>query len=123
MRVIETQKAIELEATARRVGELLENGALLIPTITGTSKSNLSYRYKVMLAYDGEDGRGIDVLYLSYWLASELGVNLTDNDEIKGQGVGFDRYHDVAYTIAEILRKRYGFDFSLQKLPKFVRGN
>lgn len=112
----------EREKLARLIGEKLENGALLIPTITGTSKSNLSYRYKVSLAYN-DPKTGVEMLYLSYWLAGELGVNLTDNDEIKGSGCGFDRFHEVAYTIAEILRTRYGFEFSLQNLPKFVRGN
>jgi len=111
----------ERERLAREVGRHLENGGLLQVTITGTSATNLSYRYKVSLFYESEAG-GIDVMYLTYWLAGELGKNLTDSDELKGQGVGFDRYHDTAYTIAEILRKRYGFAFSLQNLPKFVRG-
>ena len=122
MRIVKSTPE-ERERIARRLGELLENGALLIPVITKTSSQTFGYRYKVSLAYNGEDGRGVDVMYLNYWLASELKQNLTDDDELKGNGIGFDRFHDVAYTIAEILRKRYGFAFSLQNLPKFVRGN
>lgn len=115
--------AEEQKFTAVLLRNHLLNGALLIPTITGTSKSNLSYRYNVSLAYNAGEGKGIDLMYLNYWLASELGVNLTDNDELKGNGLGFDRYHEAVYTIAAILGKKYGFDFSLQNLPKYVRGN
>jgi hypothetical protein len=122
MRSIEWSEE-ELESWAITFGKHLENGALLIPTITGISKTNLSYRYKVSLAYNSENGRGVELAWLTYWLAGELGKNLTDNDELKGQGVGFDRYHDIVYTIAEILGKRYDFAFSLQNLPKYVRGN
>jgi hypothetical protein len=109
----------ENRALAEIVGERLQNGAVLLVAITGTSKTNMSYRLKVSLAYDTET-RGIDVMYLTYWLASVLGKNLTDADELRLNGCGYDRVHDIAYTVAEIL-KGYGFAFSLHNLPAFVR--
>lgn len=104
---------------AEIIGRHLENGAILLVAITGTSKTNMSYRLKVSLAYESEAG-GLDVIYLNYWLAQALKKNLTAENEIRFSGCGFDRVHDVAYTIAEILRG-YGFAFSLQKMPRFVR--
>lgn len=109
----------EREYYARMFGKHLENGALLLVNITGTSKTNMSYRLKVSMAYESEAG-GVDVMYLTYWLASELGKNLTDDDELRLNGLGFDRVHDIAYTVAEVL-KRYGFSFSLSNLPRFAR--
>jgi len=111
----------ERERLAREIGKHLENGAMLQVSITSTSRTNMNYRYKVNLFFNYENA--VECWHLTYWLAGELGKNLTDSDELKGNGCGFDRYHDTAYTIAEILRKRYGFAFSLQNLPKYVRGN
>lgn len=99
----------------------LANGAILLPTITKTSKTNMSYRYQVKMAYV-EGAKGIEIMNLTYWLASELGKNLTDDDEIKGSGCGFDRYHDAVYTIADVLGRKYGFEFSLTNMPKWARG-
>ncbi len=103
-------------------GKHLLNGAILLPTITKTSKTNMSYRYIVKMAYVAEDGTGVDIMSLTYWLASELGENLTDEDELKASGCGFDRYHDAVYTIADILGRKYGFEFSLTNMPKWARG-
>ena len=103
---------------ANTIGNYLaRNGGRLLVAITGTSKTNMTYRLKVKLAYNGENG--VNVMNVTYWLASELEKNMTDNDEIRFNGLGYDRVHDVAYTIAEILRG-YGFAYSLQNLPKFT---
>lgn len=101
------------------IGERLQNGGLLLVAITGTSKTNMSYRLKVDLAYTDKAGK-VDTIHLNYWLAQALKKNLTDRNELKFSGLGFDRVHDIAYTIAEIL-KGYGFGFSLQNLPRFVQ--
>lgn len=95
---------------------LTRNGGLLLVAITGTSKTNLTYRLKLKLAFNGSSG--VELMNISYWLASELEKNMTDDDEIRFNGCGFDRVHDVAYTVATILG-RYGFAFSLQNLPRF----
>jgi hypothetical protein len=102
---------------AETIGTHLDrNGGLLLVAITGTSKTNMSYRLKVRLAYNTPNG--VDVMSVTYWLASELKRNLTDDDEIRFTGLGYDRAHDVAYTIALIL-SRYGFAYSSQNLPKW----
>jgi hypothetical protein len=118
-----TYKAVlsaeQMRELANIIGTHLDrNGGLLLVAITGTSKTNMSYRLKVKLAYNSEAG-GINLMNVTYWLASELKKNMTDNDEIRFNGLGYDRVHDVAYTVAEIL-KGYGFAYSLQNLPRFT---
>lgn len=109
----------EKRELANTIGTRLDrDGGLLLVAITGASKTNLSYRLKIKMAYNTPNG--VAIMNISYWLASELEKNMTDSDEIRFNGCGFDRVHDVAYTIATIL-KSYGFDFSLQNLPRFVR--
>jgi hypothetical protein len=112
----------EKRELANIIGTHLDrNGGLLLVAITGTSKTNMSYRLKVKLAYNSEAG-GIDLMNVTYWLASELNKNMTDNDEIRFNGCGYDRVHDIAYTVALIL-ERYGFSFSLSNMPRFVRAD
>lgn len=105
MRKVELSRT-EREWYACRVANYLAAGGKLQVIITGTSASNLSYRYKVNLWFVNELGK-IDNWQLNYWLAAELGQNLTNRDELRGNGVGFDRAHDAAYTIGRILH-RYG---------------
>ena len=108
---------VEKRERAESIGTHLDrNGGLLLVAITGISKTNMSYRLKVKLAYNTPNG--VELMNVTYWLASELKKNLTDDDEIRFNGLGYDRVHDLAYTVAEILRG-YGFAYSLQNLPRF----
>ena len=81
--------------TAQYYAQCLDRGGTLLITITHTSQSNLSYRYKVWLIYSGKETPWIYDLNVTYWLASVQGKNLTDRDEIKGSGVGFNRYQFI----------------------------
>lgn len=87
------------------------NGKLLIQ-ITHTSKSNLSYRYKITLAYFGKNWAGEDALQfenLSYLLGAIWKENIYAGmfNELKGNGVGTDRYFLAAYNLGLTL-KQYG---------------
>ena len=86
--------------TAEYYAQCLDKGGKILISITHTSQSNLSYRYKVWLIYAGglhNSGKRhyLSDLSVTYWLASVQGKNLTDRDEIKGQGVGFNRYQFI----------------------------
>lgn len=88
------------------------NGKLLIQ-ITHTSSSNMSYRYKVTLAHYGKDWQGNDAIItenLTYLLASAWNENFYSGmfNELKGSGVGTDRYFLAAYNIGLTLEK-YGY--------------
>jgi hypothetical protein len=72
----------------------LDNGGRLLIAITHTSRSNLSYRFKVWVAWD-EEGV-VRTENLGYWLASLTGQTLTDRHELKAGGLGFDRYLPLA---------------------------
>lgn len=78
----------------------LDNGGRLLIAITHTSRSNLSYRFKVWVAWDEEGTVLTD--NLGYWLASLTGQTLTNNHELKAGGLGFDRYFDVCLAIGHI---------------------
>lgn len=88
------------------------NGKLLIQ-ITHTSSSNMSYRYKVTLVHYGKDWQGNDAIItenLTYLLASAWKENYYSGafNELKGSGVGTDRYFLAAYNIGLTLQK-YGY--------------
>jgi hypothetical protein len=105
---------------ATLAAEYLKLGATLDVTITKTSASNLSYKYKVRLWYFHEITKKVEVMHLSYWLAAELGENLTDSDELRGNGCGFDRAHDAAYTIGRILEARGLITAEMVNAPSYV---
>lgn len=105
------------KAMARFVAENLAHGAKLLITITHASRSNMSYRYKVAMAYTDKNG-AVQVAYLNYWMAAELGISLNADNELRGNGCGFDRRHDAAYTVGTILGnygliEEFGFGRSL----------
>lgn len=101
---------------AENTKEKLDNGGRLLISITHTSRSNLSYRFKVWLAYSDEYGQ-TQTRNLGYWLASITKQTLTNKDELKAGGLGFDRYLDVALGIGHIFESygltkpedRYGY--------------
>lgn len=101
---------------AENTKEKLDNGGRLLISITHTSRSNLSYRFKVWLAYSDEYGQ-TQTRNLGYWLASITKQTLTDRDELKAGGLGFDRYLDVALGLGHIFESygltkpedRYGY--------------
>lgn len=105
---------------ATLAAEYLKAGGKLDVTITKTNASNTAYKYKVRLWYFHEVREAVDVMYLTYWLAAELGENLTDNDELRGQGCGFDRAHDAAYTIGRILERRGLIPAEMVNAPAYV---
>lgn len=80
----------------------LRNGGKLHITILSTSKSNMSYTYRVRLVYwDGEEVQDVN---LSYFLAClwRESVNVRwEGDCLKGNGIGTDRYFLAAYNIGQ----------------------
>lgn len=94
------------KSTAELVAKKLKDGGKLLISITHTSKTNLSYRYKVSLAYQGFDKK-IQIDSLNYWLASCWNETLFSGafDELKGSGVGTDRYFLAAYNIGQTLKE------------------
>jgi hypothetical protein len=93
---------------AEKVHAALMNGGKLLIQITHTSSSNLSYRYKVNLA--AWNGKEIELTNLTYWLGAEYGQRVVQQwagDELKGRGLGTDRYFLAAYELGHVLKK-YG---------------
>ena len=101
---------------AQELKEHLDNGGQLLIAITHTSRSNLSYRFKVWVAFEWEGKTITD--NLGYWLASLTGQTLTDRHELKAGGLGFDRYLDVCLAIGHIFETfglvRRGFEYGNQ---------
>ena len=92
---------------AEKVAAALKNGGKLLIQITHTSASNMSYRYKVNLAE--WNGKEIEITNLTYWLAAEWNeraVCAWAGDELKGAGVGTDRYFLAAYNLGLTLMNR-----------------
>ncbi len=103
--------AAEMLERAEFVAETLKDGGRLLVSITHTSSSNMSYRYKVILAYVDEIVAN-ELMFesLTYWMAAEMKIKAVSEwagDTLRGHGVGFDRYHDAAYTVGKLL-ERYG---------------
>lgn len=92
---------------AEKVAAALKNGGKLLIQITHVSASNMSYRYKVNLAeWNGQD---LEITNLTYWLAAEWNeraVSAWAGDELKGSGIGTDRYFLAAYNLALTLKAR-----------------
>ena len=95
------------EKYAYALAQKLEDGGKLLISITHTSKSNMSYRYKVDLAFNANGETKIE--NLNYWLAACWKETLHQGafNELKGNGLGTDRYFLVAYNIGLTL-KEYG---------------
>jgi hypothetical protein len=95
-------------AYAQDVAQALKNGGKLLIQITHTSSSNLSYRYKINLA--AWNGKEIELTNLTYWLGAEWRQRVVQQwagDELKGSGIGTDRYFQAAYDLGHVLKK-YG---------------
>ena len=106
----EAQIGLELMKLNEKL--VLGNGKLLIQ-ITHTSTSNMSYRYKVTLAHYGKDYSGNEAVIcenLTYLLASAWKESYYSGafNELKGNGIGTDRYFLAAYNIGLTLEK-YGY--------------
>jgi hypothetical protein len=102
-------KLTELEKLkyAEKVAAAVKNGGKLIIQITHTSKTNMSYRYKVNLFEF--DGLEIRLTNLAYWLGAEWDQKVVaayQGDELKGNGIGTDRYFLAAYEIGLTLKAR-----------------
>lgn len=95
------------EQYAQALAQKLEDGGKLLISITHTSPSNMSYRYKVSVAYSANGQTEIESL--NYWLAACWNESLHSGffNELKGSGVGTDRYFLAAYNIGLTL-KEYG---------------
>ena len=107
-----TQAEIGLELMKLNEKLVQGNGKLLIQ-ITHTSSSNMSNRYKVSLAHYGKDWAGNDVIQvenLTYLLAAVWKENFHTGafNELKGHGIGTDRYFLAAYNIGLTLQT-YGY--------------
>lgn len=106
-KVKETPEAT-LEAWKQIHARLMNGGKLLIQ-VTHTSQSNLSYRYSVRLAYKNIAGE-IDFQNLAYWIGAVTGESVVSRyygDELKGNGLGTDRFFLASLEVAHIL-KGYG---------------
>jgi hypothetical protein len=105
---------------AKDIKTKLDNGGGLLVSITHTSRSNLSYRYKVWLAHNTD--KGVELDNLGYWLASAYGLTLTDNHDIKGNGLGFCRYFQAVRYVAGALQDlgladpRYEYDIRYKQM-------
>lgn len=98
----------EKRKRAEKVAAALKNGGKLLIQITHVSDSNMSYRYKVNLAE--WDGKEIQLTNLTYWLGAEYNESVVHKwagDELKGRGLGTDRYFQAAYDLGHVL-KLYG---------------
>lgn len=85
--------------------EKIRNGGKLLISITHTSASNMSYRYSVRLAY--WDGESAQVENLAYWLGCLWDEKVIDgwpDLQLRGRGVGTDRYFLAAYDIGQSLK-------------------
>lgn len=103
--------AAEMKEEAEFIANCLKEGGKLLVNITHVSPSNMSYRYKVILAYVDDINPG-ELMFktLTYWMAAEMKTKAVAEyagDTLKGSGCGFDRYHDAAYTVGQLLAK-YG---------------
>lgn len=106
-KVKETPEAM-LEAWKQIYARLMNGGKLLIQ-VTHTSASNMSYRYSVRLAYKNEAGE-IDFQSLAYWIGAVTGQSVVSKyygDELRGNGIGTDRFFLASLEVAHIL-KDYG---------------
>lgn len=99
------------ESFAEIFATQLENGGNILVNITGTSRSNLSYRYKVAIAYQREGKT--EVNWCTYFMASVLGKSVTDNGELRGNGCGFDRTYEAATDLVFCL-KELGIDTDIR---------
>ncbi len=93
------------EKYAYALAQKLEDGGKLLISITHCSKSNMSYRYKVSVAYSANGQTKIE--NLNYWLAACWGETLYQGafNELKGHGLGIDRYFWAAYNIGLTLKE------------------
>jgi hypothetical protein len=93
-------KAWMAEDVARQMDN---DNALILVSVIKTSSTNLSYSYRVRMVsqYNGK----LRTSYLNYWLASELSESLNKDDDLRGNGCGFDRGFDAVYTIGKILER------------------
>ena len=90
---------------AEEVAQKIADGGKLLISITHTSKSNMSYRYKVDLAFN-KDGK-TEIEHLTYWLAACWNEKLHRGffDELKGSELGTNRYFLAAYNIGLTLKE------------------
>lgn len=93
------------EKYAYALAQKLEDGGKLLISITHCSKSNMSYRYKVSVAYSANGQTKIEDL--NYWLAACWKETLYQGafNELKGHGLGIDRYFWAAYNIGLTLKE------------------
>jgi hypothetical protein len=94
----------------KQIHERLTNGGKLLIQVTHTSASNISYRYSVRLAYKNEAGE-IEFQNLAYWIGAVTGQSVVSKfygDELRGNGVGTDRFFLASLEVAHIL-KNYEF--------------
>lgn len=90
---------------AEEVAQKIADGGKLLISITHTSKSNMSYRYKVDLAYNANGKTEIE--HLTYWLAAcwKESIYAGSFNELKGNGLGTNRYFLAAYNIGLTLKE------------------
>lgn len=104
-----TQAEIGLELQKLKERLIDGNGKLFIQ-ITHTSQSNMAYRYKVNLVYYGTNWNGnfeVQTENLSFLLAATWGESMYQGmfNELKGHGIGTDRYFLAAYNIGLTLKQ------------------
>jgi hypothetical protein len=106
MATIKAELSPELQKQyAQALAQKLEDGGKLLISITHISKSGMSYRYKVDLAYNA-NGK-VEIEDVSYWLAACWGEKVEQFmfNELKSTELGTNRYFLAAYNIGLTLKK------------------
>lgn len=88
------------------VHHAIKNGGKLLIQVTHTSASNMNYRYSVRLAFKDNKGE-IYFKNLAYLIGATTGESVVMKpygDELKGHGVGTDRFFLCAYEIGLMMK-------------------
>lgn len=88
------------------VHHAIKNGGKLLIQVTHTSASNMSYRYSVRLAFKDKKGE-IYFKNLAYLIGATTGESIVHKpygDELRGQGVGTDRFFLASYDIGRMMK-------------------
>lgn len=86
-----------------RISNDLEKGGLVVVTIKGTSKSNLSFRMDVRLYATAANGE-VQSSYLNWMYAQLTDSRQNDRGEVKWSSLGIDRAFEVANNLEHYVK-------------------
>lgn len=91
---------------AERFAEAIfdEGGKIAVDVKAG---SGMGYSVNVKIYYYDENRQRVDSVNATYWLAAVMGKTVFDDGKqwLRFSGIGYDRYHDTAYTLATYLER------------------